>query len=348
MLKNIAAATRNAHLWLPEYLASRRRHLRSPAPQRVWVAIADHFEPLWQGPDDATAAARVARWRRAWAVIAGRYRDSRGEPPRYTFFYPEEEYRPWLLEPLAEMTRLGVGDVEVHLHHDNDTRAAFTERVTRFLEALSENHGLLRRRAGKLAFGFIHGNWALDNARPDGRWCGLDDEISLLRDLGCYADFTMPAAPNVSQDGPVNAIYRVTDDPRRPRSFARGTLVAPGAWPKGDLTMIGGPLAVRLDGRRLLPRLDTGELAHHNPPSRERVESWLDVAPRVGSDVFVKLFAHGAQEKNAHVLLEGGLDVLFGALSSACVARDCELRYVSAWQMCSRIEELCQASSSPW
>ena len=37
-------------------------------------------------------------------------------------------------------------------------------------------------------FGFIHGNWCLDNSRADGRWCGLNNELILLRELGCYAD----------------------------------------------------------------------------------------------------------------------------------------------------------------
>ena len=60
---------------------------------------------------------------------------------------------------------------------------------------------------GRVVFGFIHGNWALDNSRPDGKYCGLNNEITLLRDLGCYADFTMPSgasptrAPDM-KDGP--------------------------------------------------------------------------------------------------------------------------------------------------
>jgi hypothetical protein len=30
-------------------------------------------------------------------------------------------------------------------------------------------------------------------------FCGVNGEIALLRDLGCYADFTMPAIPGPSQ-----------------------------------------------------------------------------------------------------------------------------------------------------
>jgi hypothetical protein len=182
-------------------------------------------------------------------------------------------------------------------------------------------------------FGFIHGNWALDNVRPDGRWCGLNNELTLLRDLGCYADFTLPAVPDPSQAGPVNRIYWATDDPARPRSHARGTPVEPGRSVSGDLLMIPGPLGLDWTGRRAWkPRIDTGELGVNARPGPHRVRLWLEVAPRLGRDVFVKLYAHGAQERHA-CLLEGDLDQLFTDLRQACSERDLDLHYVTAWEM---------------
>ena len=52
---------------------------------------------------------------------------------------------------------------------------------------LHERHGLLRAgpETGKIIYSFIHGNWALDNSRPDGRWCGVDNEIDILVETGC-------------------------------------------------------------------------------------------------------------------------------------------------------------------
>src|SRR5205807_1625408 len=125
----------------------------------------------------------------------------------------------------AEMARLGVGDVEVHLHHDGEGEDDFVSRISRFTQTLSERHSLLRRVNGQLVFGFIHGNWALDNSLPSGRWCGLNNEITLLKRLGCYADFTLPSAPSPAQTRTVNSIYWATDDPRRPRSHDRGAPV---------------------------------------------------------------------------------------------------------------------------
>ena len=243
----------------------------------------------------------MAVWRKQWPEIAARHRDADGRPPQYGFFYPAEEYRPELLDPLAEMTRLGIGDVEVHLHHDADTSAGFAEKVRAFTEALHSRHGLLRRHDGKLAFGFIHGNWALDNGRPDGRWCGVNDEIRVLRDLGCYADFTMPAAPDPSQGGLVNTIYRVTDDPERPRSYETGIPVVAGTPAVGDLTMIPGPLGViwKPNGR-IKPRLDTGELASYALSSPARSRLWVAVAPRIGGHAFVKALLARCAGKERH------------------------------------------------
>jgi hypothetical protein len=341
LVSAIAERSRYTHRWILGSLTSRFRRMGEPPPTDVWVAITDHFEPLWENPDQATARARVASWRRRWPEIAARHHDARGRRPVYSFFYPQEEYREELVEPLAEMTREGIGDVEIHIHHDREGETLFVEKMQGFLDALSGNHGLLRRHEGRIVFGFIHGNWALDNSRPNGLWCGLNNEIKLLRDLGCYADFTMPAAGEVCQAGPVNAIYRVTDDPARPCSYARGVRVRKGLGPVGDLTLITGPLGFDFRSRGpLRPRIESGELAEYAMPTRTRVKLWLRLAPRIEGHVFVKLFGHGAQEPNSVPLLEGGLDRLFEDLWTECAEKGLRLHYVSAWEMFRAVEAL--------
>src|SRR6185369_10238690 len=249
-------------------------------------AIADHWEPYWLKPTDQTAAERVDVWAKHWPEIASRHADSTGRPPQYTFYYPQEEYRPRFLDALAQMVRAGVADVDVHIHHDGEGRQNFVDRMSGFIETLVARHGLLRQSNGRTVFGFIHGNWALDNSLPGGKWCGLNNEITLLRDLGCYADFTMPSGNSPTQSRIVNTIYWVDDDPHKPRSYDRGRPVEKGNPGAGDLLMIPGPFGVRWS-ERLVPRLETGEIAPQDLPSEYRIERWLDFAPRVGPDIFI-------------------------------------------------------------
>jgi hypothetical protein len=279
-----------------------------------------------------------------WPPIARRHVDDAGQPPCYTFFYPEEQYHPAALDGLSRLAAMDVADVEVHLHHHADTETAFVARVGTFIERLHSRHALLRRDDRGIRFGFIHGNWALDNSLPGGRACGLDNEITLLRQLGCYADFTLPSAPSPAQTRIVNTIYWATDDPGRPRSHDTGIPVAPKSAVAGDLLMIPGPLTlnVREWRRPNVPRIEVGELAGHCWPTRHRVTLWRRIAPRVGEDVFIKLFAHGAPEKNAGALLadDGVLDRTLQYLREDCQRSQVQLFFVSAWHMSVAIDAI--------
>jgi hypothetical protein len=333
---------RHAELWLLPWLKDRaRKALHPPRFKRAWVMIADHYEPLGMGVSMETARARVARWREKWPRIAGDApRDSAGQLPQYTFFYPQEEYHLDLLEAIAEITRLGVADVEIHLHHENEMREAFIEKVSEYCRRLTEDHGLLRTINGRTVFGFIHGNWALDNSRPDGTHCGLHGEIALLRDLGCFADFTMPSIPSPTQSRIVNQIYWCVGSPDgRPRSFDRGIEATVGGGNPGDLLMITGPVGLRM-GERLLPRVETGEIAGYDLPTPARVRRWFDLAPTIGEDIFLKLWTHGAQERNSKPLLDAWLANLFRWLAEEADRRGLEIHWVTAWQMYQAIASL--------
>jgi len=333
---------RHAEIWLPSYLVDRAlKFMGGSSPIRyVWVTVADHFEPLWNGADLNRGRSRVEEWRTRWPVIASTVGvDDFNSPARYTFFYPVEQYHPELLDPLAELTHMGIADVEVHLHHDGEGREDFVERITTFCDWLADRHGLLRKVSGRTRFGFIHGNWALDNSLPSGRWCGLNDEITLLRDLGCYADFTMPSGACASQARMINSIYWCTDNPHLPKSYDRGVAVQQGKTGTGDLLMIPGPLGLRWRGR-LVPRMETAEIASYDPPTSYRVRRWLDLAPRIGEHAFLKLYTHGAQNDNLKFLLSHGLDDFFSLTREEACRRGAKMHFVSAWQMFLAIEAL--------
>lgn len=320
---------------MPGYCRARWRDWREPKQgrQRVWLLLADHYEPLSGRPGVDVGRRRVADWARRWPEIAGRHRDSAGRRPKYTFFFPQEEYQPEFLDPLARMTVDGVGDVEVHIHHDREGERDFLDRMSGFIDVLARRHGLLRQQDGRTIFAFIHGNWALDNSLPEGRWCGLNNEITLLRDLGCYADFTMPSGASPSQSRVLNTILWVTDDPARPKSYDTGVPVRAGQPGTGDLLMIPGPMGIRW-GERLMPRMESAELAHQDLATTYRTSRWIDLAPRVGNDIFIKLHTHGANDLNLNALLAPtGLDQLFTLMDAECRRRGYDWYSVSAWEM---------------
>ncbi len=305
---------RNVMLWLPAYIKGdwagrREREDRSEGPVHIMFCVADHFEPGWAKADAETQERRVRRWVEQYPRMFEGFLDADGRPPRHTFFYPAEQYRPELLEELAGLVGEGWGEVEVHLHHDDDTATDLRRQLAEFTMHLRA-HGHLGQdvRSGCLRFGFVHGNWALDNSRPDGRWCGVNDELRVLRESGCYADFTLPSAPSPTQTRRINSIYYATDEPDRPKSHDDGKEVCAGGYADGDLMLVQGPLALSWPGGRfgIMPRVENGDVSRSFPPAPRRVRTWVRAGACVEGRpdwVFVKVHTHGCPPRNTDVLL---------------------------------------------
>ena len=341
---------RNIHLWLPSYIRDGlKKRLTGEGrvqPKYVFFCICDHFEPYWNRADAATARKRINRWLDEYPKIAEKYRDSDGQPLKYSFFYPEEEYRFDDVEALAGLCRAGFGEVEIHLHHENDTSENLRKTLLEYKKRLYGEHGLLsvRRDSGEISYGFIHGNWALDNSRPDRRWCGVNDEITVLQETGCYADFTMPSAPSDTQTRKVNSIYYAVDDPGEPKSHDRGIDAETGKSGEG-LLMVQGPLGLTWHQRKfgLLPRIENGGLYANSPPTAQRVKFWIQTGicvQKAEEYVFIKIYTHGAQEGISDMLFGGGFDIIFSELTKETKQLGGNLRYVSAREMINIIKAI--------
>ncbi len=295
--------------WLGPSLASKTYPERSVS--RVFLAVANHFEPFHKA-DKPEAIKRMKRWQDEFPVVIADFSDAGGRKPRHTFCYPVEQYDGEVLSRLADLCQATGSETEVHLHHSDDTAASLREKLGRGLEGLMK-HGLLSRAAGgQPRFCFVHGDWALANSHPQGKHCGVPEEIGILRELGCVADFTFPSAPSATQPRRVNAIY-YTPNTGSPATLARGAAVEAGKVPGSrdsldHLLLVQGVATLNWGKRKfgLLPGLENSDITLMNPPTPARWNLWLRKAPRVAGRpdwAFVKLHTHGAPTWNADMHL---------------------------------------------
>jgi hypothetical protein len=342
---------KNLHIWLWPYVSARltRERPRPHAPTHIYFVLVDHFEPFHGGVSKQVARERVQAWSDGYPSISERYSDSHGNHPKHSVFYPQEAYDEELIGMIADLCSKGYFDLEIHLHHDSDSPEGLAEKLTSFKEILHRQHGLLRKdpRTGEIVYAFIHGNWALDNSRRDGRWCGVDNELTVLRDTGCCADFTLPSAPSETQTRKINSIYYAVDEPSRPKSHDTGRDVSVGGAPIGDLMIVQGPLALNWRRRKwfVFPRIENGDICDGTRVTPDRARLWVESAPRIEGKpncVFVKVYTHGCEsDRNIKYLLGQGLDDLYSILCREF--RDDPryvLHFVTCYEMYLKIKEI--------
>jgi hypothetical protein len=328
--------------WLLPWISQRFRRPKTHVSD-VMLAVCDHFEPLHR-TDKTGAMRRLAVWKERLPSLTDSSSDHEGTGAKHTFFYPIEQYDPDILDSLSEICRRTRNEVEVHLHHDNDTAANLARTLEQGKTDL-RRHGLLGSDPqGSAVFGFIHGNWALDDSDPSGCGCGVRGELAILKQAGCYADFTMPSAPHRTQAPIVNQLYyaRSTSEGK---SHHRGRRVSSGHEGTGALRLssehlliVQGPLS--LDWRRrkwgILPRIENSDLGPKNPPTSARMAQWLDCRICVSgaeSWCFIKLHTHGAPEFGHRSNLGEERREFYAAIEQMARDRGFRLHYVSAREM---------------
>ena len=290
-------------LWRTEEVLKRTN--QSEHQSHLILIVANHFEPAWTTSpvpiDLRTQILRLDDWCAQARAIGSSVRDNDGTPFRHTNFYPAEQYHKPLLERLAALQADGFGEVEIHLHHGvnhPDTPENLKSVLIQFRDVLAEEHRCLSRADGsRPMYGFVHGNWALANS-AGGRFCGVDSEMQILAETGCYADFTLPAAPQQSQVPRVNAIYQCGYPLEQRSPHRRGANVRVGSAPSLPI-IITGPLVFNWH-RRVhgvpVPRLEDGVLAANYPPDLRRLHRWKNAHIAVEGRpqwIFIKLSCHG-------------------------------------------------------
>ena len=136
----------------------------------------------------------VAVWANAYRRMASAHRDADGRPPQHTWFYPIEQFD------------AQAGSGRWTSSAEGDTGRSSSTCITRTTRAasLAGKFDAGKKELGRpgafvtdephprSVFAFAHGNMSLDNSRGDA-YCGVNDEFTVLQQMGCFADFTFPS-----------------------------------------------------------------------------------------------------------------------------------------------------------
>ncbi len=308
------------------------------------ITLADHFEPAIVPGDGRKRASqdvqekRLQRWCGEYPALASEWRDSDGRPFQHTYFYPAEQFNGSLIDRLAEHCHESWGEIEIHLHHGLD--APDTQEHTR--RVLSKFRDELERRralcyldgTGPPRYAFVHGNFALANS-AGGRMCGVDSELQVLSETGCYADMTFPAAAfDEAQISKINSLYEcgLPLSSRTPHS--RGDDLEVGRRPRVFPLIMQGPLLLTFNGVR--GRIENGALVASNPPSLRRLELWKKAAISVKGRpdwLFVKLHCHSMDPTHEPAILGEGMRVFLRELVRGAGERNEMLHFTTAREM---------------
>jgi hypothetical protein len=250
---------------------------------------------------------RLDRWCRQIPKALGEWRDFDGFPFRHTYFYPAEQYHSEIIEQLARHCSDGWGEIEIHLHHGTDradTPENTRETLIKFRDILA-SHGTLSRLRGQRdpCYAFVHGNFALANS-DNGRNCGVDAELKILAETGCFADFTLPAAPNPAQISKINSLYECGRPLEERAPHRQGKDLCVGQPPQIFPLIVQGPLMWDFSRRKKglpYPAIENSELSTLHPPTLARLELWRRAAITVLGRpdwFFVKLHCHGMDPRD--------------------------------------------------
>lgn len=313
------------------------------------VCLADHFEPSsLEGSFSGYAPAQIQRQRvENWCVQYPKsfqeFRDSEGRRFIHTYFYPAEQYDRGLMQQIAELCHAGWGELEIHLHHGliaPDTAENTRRQLVSFRDALACDHGCLSYIDGDATpkYAFIHGNFALANC-ADGFGCGVDNEMQVLAETGCYVDMTFPtAALHPAQISKINALYECTLPFEKRAPHRTGRDLCAGRSVSRLPFIVQGPWAFDFDrsARNGIGRIENSALTAVNPPSMRRWNLWKQAAITVAGRpdwLFVKLSTHGMYPGQTETMLGEPAQQFLKELLEGAAQRQEVVHFVSAREM---------------
>jgi hypothetical protein len=287
----------------------------------VIFCFADHFEPGNRNAKPKQQKDRVDAWVERYPLLASKHKDSDGICPQHTFFFPPHYDTDDHLRRIVDLCSEGFGEVEMHLHHDRqdpwpDDEATLHKKVLDCIEAYSR-HGVFCLPNGQRVYAFIHGDWALANSLKGGKHCGINSELAILKDTGCYADFTFPVC-NEAQPKLANTLFYAQTRVSHPKSYnihSRPIEVGKEV-PRDSLMLIQGVIGLRWKSRihKIKPSIEQSNVDISDYPFPKRIDFLVRKRIHVKGRpewIFIKMHTHGAREEDQEVLLGKTCDDMF-------------------------------------
>jgi hypothetical protein len=343
--------------WLPGYIWQRLTRPSSfSGSTQLIIALADHFEPAILPYTNGKRATRdvqekrLVHWCREYPKTVRDWPDSDGRPFRHTYFYPAEQFDKGLIDCLVEHCKEGWGEIEIHLHHGTavpDTAENTRRQLVEFRDALASRGCMSQEKGqGSPRYAFVHGNSTLANS-GNGVACGVDDEMRILSETGCYADFTLPSAPNPSQVAKINSLYECALPLDRRSPHRSGRDLESGYAPKIFPLIIQGPLMVTFARRKngwRLPSIENGALTTLCPPTLQRLKLWKKAAVTVHGRpdwLFIKLSCHGMDPNDGDAMLGSSIQRFLKDLAQEVRGGQFQVHFVTAREMVNIILAAC-------
>jgi hypothetical protein len=305
--------------------------------------MVDHFEPGTGNVTSVVEKERVRTLLTEYPKLARKHNDFAGNIPKRTWFFPPHYHRNNNLRDLVSLCEKGYGEIELHLHHGK-TKPDSAENLKRTIRQCIEEYssfGIFGAEDGRRKYGFIHGDWALDNSR-NGKYCGVNNEIQILKETGCYADFTFPSL-NEANPIQINSIYYAKGNPKKPKSYNRGIAVKRLGKKLGDLMIIQGPTHPFFKIKTLSGIRVWGDSINGTPSTaKKRIDLWVKTAIHVRGKrewIIIKTSMHGATDGRS--VLGKEMDEIFSYLEKKYNdGKNYVLHYVTARELYNIIKAI--------
>jgi hypothetical protein len=160
--------------------------------------------------------------------------------------------------------------------------------------------------------------------------------MQVLAETGCYADFTLPSAPDVSQVPRINALYECGGPLHLRAPHKSGRNIRVGQTPVLPLIFT-GPLIFDWSRRKRgvpVPRIDNGALTANYPLTVKRLTRWRSAHISVLGRpdwIFIKLYSHGFFEADQQAMIGADMQrFLEEAMSEAERSGDFKIHFTTA------------------